>query len=727
MKKLIYVLLIGIFTLSFTNNIQATSFAGAEISYVNLGGSLYQVTLTFYRDCSAISAPTTINVNFACSSNPVYNFTATLNQYGTAEEITNACPQFSTSCSGGNNGAYGIQKYTYQANVTLPPCDSWTMYYYSGSRNPSTTITGTANWYIPAELNNLVVFNSSPTFNSPMIPIAKLNQLNRLDYGCGLDPDGDSLAYSLYAPYSIGPTPLGTVVYNSPYSATNFLPSSTPIILNPTTGILSFTPTQVLNTIIGIKVEQWRNINGVMTIVGANYRDLMLIVKTANSSSPVLSGIDTTLSHTYSPNDTIYEINKCFIGNPIVFSINGYDADVYNPAYTGSAEVFNISWNAGISDASFTPHYNATDSAYAEFYWLPSMDNFSAKNFFTATIKDSSCDNNLSNSYNYSINITDNYVSIGNDTTICFGEVLSVNAISNNSYDNYTWSIDGTAYTSSSVDSVVLRPSLLSPGVHTLKLETQGGNNSSLCNNTQEINITVIDIHTSGAFSDTSYCSNLPFTFDAGVGTTYVWQNNLGYAIGMDKYFTPTESGVYRLIVQNQSCISYDTFEVNIITSPPSFSFGNDTTIANNASITLSMPSGYSDYLWSNGSTNNTLVIDNSFNWINTIIGTITENVICTSTDTIMVYIGNVGIVGAQQANIKVFPNPIYDVLNINIPMLNSKASLELYNINGKLLLSAEFFTKEYILKNLDKLAPGNYFLKLFVNGDEEDYSIIKK
>ena len=49
------------------------------------------------------------------------------------------------------------------------------------------------------------------------------------------------------------------------------------------------------------------------------------------------------------------------------------------------------------------------------------------------------------------------------------------------------------------------------------------------------------------------------------------------------------------------------TKQNHIIIHPnPSISLGNDTTICNTASIILDAGSGYSSYLWANGSTNQT-------------------------------------------------------------------------------------------------------------------------
>ena len=564
MKQITKAFLIGIFSLFLTNSTYASHYAGAELSYENIGGSSYIITLVFYRDCSGVPALSTATIYFENSFDPIFNFNIEMDTVGTALEMTQSCSLDPTTCSGTGNTAYGIQKVVYQDTVILPPGQEWNIYWKSNARNSISTVNGTPDWYVSTIFNNYFIVNNSPIFSENLIPIATLNELNVFDYG-GIDPDGDSLTYSLYSPFTDGPSFLSSIIYLPPYSFDSFLSSSTPITLDSVTGILSFTPDLVLSSCFGIKVEQWRIVDGVMAVVGVTYRDLTINIISLAGSSPVLSGIDTTLSTTYSPNDNIYTINKCFDGNPIVFNIKGYDSDVYNAANTGSPELFNISWNSGISGATLTPYHNGTDSAYVQFYWLPSSSNISYNNSFSVTIKDLDCPYNLSNTYTYNVNLIDN-----------------------------------------------------------------------------------------------------------------------------------------------------------------TFNFGNDTTIANNSSITLSMPLGYSNYLWSNGSINNTLVIDNSFNWINNIIGTASVGN-CVSTDTIVVYIGSVGINDSKNTNIKVYPNPIDDVLNITLSKLGSKVKLQLYDVNGKLVRSAEFYTKDYTLKSLGNLAAGSYFMRLNIDGEEIYYSFIKK
>ena len=73
-----------------TSNINASHVAGCDLTYQCLGGNTYQITLSFYRDCSGVTADASSTVNFNSSC---WNTSVTLNQIsGTGAEITSTCP-----------------------------------------------------------------------------------------------------------------------------------------------------------------------------------------------------------------------------------------------------------------------------------------------------------------------------------------------------------------------------------------------------------------------------------------------------------------------------------------------------------------------------------------------------------------------------------------------------------------------------------------------------------
>ena len=475
MKKIILLLvLISFFGIQRS---QASHFAGSDLTYTCLGGNTYLITLTFYRDCSGISEPTSVPVTFTCSSNNAFNFTSTLNKTpGTGQEITPSCSATPTFCAGGT--AYGIREYVYQGTVTMAPCNSWEMSYTSCCRNPISTVNGSSGWYITAMLNNLAApCNSSPTFTNIPIVVANNNQFLTYNHGA-VDPNGDSLAYSFFTPKS---NSTSTVTYLTPYDSANFLSSSIPITIDPNTGQIAFKPNQSLITVTGVKVEDWRTINGTATLIGTVYRDIQLKVYNATNANPTLAGMRFIGQHGYSPLDTIYN-TTVFATDPVYFSISGFDPDTFNPAYSAHPERFSIVWNnSAIPQSSVFTHANGTDSAWAEFNWIPNINDYSVIPYcISATITDEACPYKGKQIYSYCITVgTPPPLHLGDDTTICINNVLTLDG----GVGDFTfqWSTGDTSR------YLQVNANMLGAGMHNISLSRTGYGASE----TDNINITV--------------------------------------------------------------------------------------------------------------------------------------------------------------------------------------------------------------------------------------------
>ncbi len=573
MKKILtLIVLVSLFLFSGIKDTKASHFAGADLTYTCLGGNTYLITYSFYRDCSGIPAPANIPITFSCSSNSAFNFSSTLQKIsGTGQEITPGCSAVPTHCSGGNG--YGIQEYVYQGQVTLAPCNSWDMHYSSSARNPISTLSSSGGWYTMATLNNLQApCNSSPTFSNKPVAVVCSNQSFCFNHGA-LDPDGDSLVYSFYPVMTTSPTT--SVTYSWPWSYTNFLTATTPpgITIDPVTGDICFTATANLSTVFGVKVQEYRTINGTPTLIGTVYRDIQLKVVTCNNNIPVLSGMDTTLSHTYNPNDTTYRIDVCLSVDPISFDINGFDADTFNSGTTGSPEKFSISWNNGIPTGSFTTHYNGTDSAYANFTWLPTAADVGNIKCFTATVQDEACPYNGFQTFSYCILVRGMLVDLGSDTLLCEGETLTVLADADTSTVNYIWYMNGSQTgTPQSQDWYLVNSSTLGAGKHTLSIETNDGSTTMACPGVDQIIIDVVyqpDIN--GTLLDTAFCDGGSVTYDAGPGQQYIWTDIALNPKGASQMFTTNTSGLYIVTVNggvNTRCYDVDTFEVVSIPNP---------------------------------------------------------------------------------------------------------------------------------------------------------------
>jgi len=458
MKKTILFLFINLFLL--TQYATANPFAGAEYKLTHIGGNTYEIQFTFYRNCQYVTSPPTAFLSFTNSLDYTSNFDVQITKDSTSgNEITPICNSYSSICSGGSGSNIAVEKYTYTQQITIPP-GIWTVKYYSCCRNPLTTITNGSNdgFTILFEFNNTTpIQNQTAYFSNP--PFILLTKNEDFTYNCGIiDPDNDSLYISFYTPYTAYGDSLD---YNSPYTNTNFLSSSIPITIDHQTGEIHLKPNLNLSTVMGIKVEEWRKINNVMTKIATNYRENEIQVYSNTNHYPKLSGFNFQDNH-YSTNDTIYS-SEIYANKKIEFNICGFDPD----NSTSQDGIFNISWNHAIDADTFITYHNVTDSAYAHFEWTPELEDISTKKqYFTVSIGDSACPYNAKQIFTYALKVHPPQLNLGNDTMVCLYNSLVLDADSGDY--NYLWSTGDTT------QSILLNQSNLIPGNQNISVIRSG-------------------------------------------------------------------------------------------------------------------------------------------------------------------------------------------------------------------------------------------------------------
>lgn len=255
--------------LALASGARATHIIGGEIYYDHLGGGLYTVTLKLYRDCSGIA----------------FDATATI---GVFDGVTNSLLQVQQlSFPGGTFIPIELDT----PCLTLPPdvCVETTS--YTGLFNLPLSANGyilsyqrccrtgiIQNLVSPGDLGLTVTtripgaavpVNSAPRFNE-LPPVALcLDAPLAFDHSA-YDPDGDSLVYSLIAPFNGGTAgnpqpnppaapPYATVPWSAGYNDTYPLPSAPAIAIDPVTGLLTLTPTLQGNFTVGVRVQEYRN------------------------------------------------------------------------------------------------------------------------------------------------------------------------------------------------------------------------------------------------------------------------------------------------------------------------------------------------------------------------------------------------------------------------------------------------------------------------------------
>jgi gliding motility-associated-like protein len=600
-KSLLLISVVFALFMGLPKQSSATHFAGCDLTYVCLGGNDYMFTLVFYRDCSGvqIAYPCTLNFTSSCGNFSV-GLTAADLEPGYPIEVTPTCPGQTTTCSGGT--LYGLQKYMYTRQITMAPCSDWTISFSGSARNTTNNTTQQFNWFVPTFLNNQnAPCNSSPQFSN--LPVTVICQGQTFCYNHGaIDPDGDSLVYSLTAPLQSAGTPVG---YAGTYSATNPLPSTPPVTIDPVTGDICMTPTQLFNAAIAVKVEEWRWVNGTPIQIGYITRDMQVNVVSCNNFMPTVAGINPAATQ-YNVNDTIYTLDVC-MGDTIDFNIYPHDSNL--------TQNLTLTWNNGIPGGTFNVTNNNTTNAVGHFFWVPTLGvNSNVPQCFTVNVKDNNCPYIGQQTFSYCITVKGINVKLDppENTLLCVGEGYQVIAHADSNAVNYYWFIDGAAATPVNDSTFDINSTTLSPGLHTIAVRVDDGT-GTICPGFTSLTVNVVPQPHVNLGPDQIVCEGTPVILDAGPGATYSW-----IPAGSTQTFNVTTSGLYFVTVDGgNGTRCQDTGSVNIrILNKPLVDLGPDICSASDSAVILDAGDpffpGILQYQWNNGSTNQTLSVPSS-------------------------------------------------------------------------------------------------------------------
>ena len=177
-------------------------------------------------------------------------------------------------------------------------------------------------------------------------------------------------------------------------------------------------------------------------------------------------------------------------------------------------------------------------------------------------------------------------INLGNDTLICIGTSLILNAGSG--FESYLWNTGST-------DSTIV-------------IETEG---TYWVEVTNEFGCSVVDSIVVGIYpdagninlgNDTTFCFGIPFVINAGYGYTfYEWQDGSN-----DSVFIADTAGIYYVHVINPCGEGWDTIQLSLFPITE-ISLGNDTSVCLSDGFVLLDPGmGFQSYLWQDGSQNQT-------------------------------------------------------------------------------------------------------------------------
>lgn len=200
-------------------------------------------------------------------------------------------------------------------------------------------------------------------------------------------------------------------------------------------------------------------------------------------------------------------------------------------------------------------------------------------------------------------------VNLGNDTAICEGSQLLLNAAVNNA--GYLWQNGSTNATFLASQE----------GWYSVTVSLNN------CDTSDSILISEIPLPELNLGNDTILCKGDELILNQGTANaTYQWQNNSN-----DSIFVIQEQGIYWLSITVNNCTKTDSLLVKY-SNLNSFSLGNDTSICSENELVLKPDIDNAAYLWQNNSNAETYTVaDPGTYWVTIKQGN------CTVSDTIII------------------------------------------------------------------------------------------
>jgi gliding motility-associated-like protein len=351
--------------------LKAGHIVGGEFYYTCLGNNQYEIVMKLYRDC------------FASGPNVATSFDEPA-QFGVFDANNNIYNQFDVFLESERNippvpsnpcfqapANICVNEGVYRFVVTLPAnSGTYTITHQRCCRNGTIVnitqpgSTG-ASFYTTINTNGNFACNNAPLFNDfPPIVICA-NDALVFDHSA-TDPDGDRLEYEFYTPlnsinqngfgldqnapagYPSAPTYI-PVNWNGTYNA-NFPLAANPIlVINPTTGVITGTPNQIGQYVVGVLVKEYRG----NVLIGETRRDFQFNV------TQCLSGVQARIP-TMNVNDPI----SAGTAGVYAYACNTFSVLFRNQSILGTTYFWDFGVSNITSDTSnlFEPTYTYTDT-----------------------------------------------------------------------------------------------------------------------------------------------------------------------------------------------------------------------------------------------------------------------------------------------------------------------------------------------------------------------------
>ncbi len=180
-------------------------------------------------------------------------------------------------------------------------------------------------------------------------------------------------------------------------------------------------------------------------------------------------------------------------------------------------------------------------------------------------------------------------VDLGNDTLLCDGKSLELNAGTGNY--SFSWSTGATSKTITVAASA------------TYWVQATDGNN---CSTTDSIDVSFVPYPSFDLGDDTILCFGEIYTLDAmNPGATYSWSTG-----DTSQTIDVSANGMYYVAVTNgASCTTSDTISISYHLEPTVVNIGNDIKLCQGDSALIDPGNDFDAYIWSTGDTTKSIVV----------------------------------------------------------------------------------------------------------------------
>lgn len=239
----------------------ASHIIGGELTYTSLDNNLYEVKLTMYRDCGPSSNPFSNSYplfiyNLDNNNSSIQTLFNSEFNYIEYDALANNCVELPQGIC--------IEQAIFTAIIEINnPENNYAIYTQTCCRDEAVINIAypayegvTFSAFIPSD--DITTNNNSAQFNSyPPLGLCLGEDIN-IDLSA-TDIDGDSLTYELTTPYNDinWNPPFNTVQWGANYSDNYPMDASPPLTIDPVTGLITGTPSQLGMYIIAIKVSEY--------------------------------------------------------------------------------------------------------------------------------------------------------------------------------------------------------------------------------------------------------------------------------------------------------------------------------------------------------------------------------------------------------------------------------------------------------------------------------------